>query len=57
MDPDRRMSDARTRTTTYHVVCHDCQLERLAASRAEARTATEGHAAETDHHVEFGRVA
>jgi hypothetical protein len=51
------MSDARTRTTTYHVVCHDCQLERLAASRAEARTATEGHAAETDHHVEFGRVA
>jgi hypothetical protein len=51
------MSDTRSRAATYHVVCHDCELERLAPSRTEARTATEGHAAETDHHVEFDRVS
>jgi hypothetical protein len=52
------MSDTRaTVGEVFHVVCHDCPHERLAADDEKARELVHDHAAETGHSIESGRVA
>ncbi|MFB6156972.1 MAG: hypothetical protein ABEJ34_03930 [Haloferacaceae archaeon] len=47
---------ASLRGASYHVVCHDCEHERLIPDRDAARSLADDHAEHTGHRVEFARV-
>ncbi|WP_170830630.1 DUF7542 family protein [Halogranum gelatinilyticum] len=42
---------------TFHVVCRDCQTESLVDSEERAREFVDEHTADSDHTVDFKRVA
>lgn len=46
-----------TNEAVYHVVCHDCVVESVRYSEAEAADAAAAHAEATDHDVSVGRIA
>ena len=41
----------------YHVVCHDCEFERVEPDSTEAATVKSHHAVAEDHSVEWAEVA
>lgn len=44
-------------TTVYHVVCRDCHVESLVDTETAAEQLVDSHVTESDHTVEFDRVA
>jgi hypothetical protein len=48
--------DAATRSKRYHLVCRECQLERLCDTEADANAVGRDHVDETGHRVAVDRV-
>ena len=46
-----------TTEQVFHVVCRDCDVESLVDSETAAEKLVDTHGTESDHAVEFDRVA
>lgn len=41
----------------YHVVCHDCRIEKLCNERSSAQATVDLHRARTEHNIEYQELS